>query len=99
MLKVLNKRNVIKEAVYVGRPSKWGNPFKITDPLLPHGLSKREKHQMVTDEYRRYILANPELMRQLSELKGKDLVCWCAPLPCHADVLLELANKEVSWIK
>jgi len=30
----------------------------------------------------------------LGELRGKDLICWCAPLPCHADILLELANQE-----
>ncbi|GAG87489.1 unnamed protein product, partial [marine sediment metagenome] len=32
-----------------------------------------------------------------TELKGKDLVCWCAPLPCHADVLLELANPSIPF--
>jgi len=37
---------------------------------------------------------NPELLAALPELRGKDLVCWCSPLPCHADVLLELANAE-----
>jgi len=29
----------------------------------------------------------------LDELRGRDVVCWCAPLPCHADILLELANR------
>jgi len=33
------------------------------------------------------------LLQDLGELKGKDLVCWCSPLPCHGDILLELANK------
>lgn len=95
MPKVLNKRNdpISKGAVYVGRPSKWGNPFKVNDPLLPHGLSKVGKYQLVVDEYRKYLLSSRELMKALPELKGKDLVCWCSPLPCHADVLLELANK------
>ena len=95
MPKVLNKRTngVPDGAVYVGRPTKWGNPFKTNDPLLPSGLTKEQKRQAVVDEYRRYILARPSLLADLLELKGKDLVCWCAPLPCHADVLLELANK------
>jgi len=31
-------------------------------------------------------------LARISELRGKDLVCWCAPKPCHADILLELAN-------
>lgn len=103
MNKVLNKRTdkIPPGAIYVGRPSKWGNPFKVNDPLLPYGLSKIEKHQAVVDEYRKYLLSNPELMKALPELKGKDLVCWCHtwdgtgenPGYCHADILLELANK------
>ncbi len=95
MPKVLSKRLVIPpDAVYVGRPSKWGNPYKITDPLLPPNLTKEQKHRLVTDEYRRYILNKPELLADLHELKGKDLICWCAPLPCHADVLMDLANRQ-----
>jgi len=96
MTKVLNRRTDIipPDAVYVGRPSKWGNPYKVTDPLLPHGLSKQERYQAVVDEYRRYILNTHELIEALPELKGKDLVCWCTPLPCHADILLELANRD-----
>ena len=97
MTKVLNRQHLGSPfgAVYVGRPSKWGNPFLITDPRLPGGLTKAEKHQAVVDEYRRYIHRMPELMASLPELKGKDLICWCSPLPCHADVLMELANREV----
>ena len=86
-------------AVYVGRPTKWGNPFEITDPLLPPGLTKREKRQCVVDEYQRYILGNKALLESLAELKGKDLVCWCPlydknglRILCHADILLSLAN-------
>ncbi len=96
MNKVLNRYTdkIPPDSVYVGRPSKWGNPFKMNDPLLPAGLSRLGKRKAVIDEYRRYILRNPEMMSQLSELKGRDLVCWCSPLPCHADVLMELANKQ-----
>jgi Domain of unknown function (DUF4326) len=36
----------------------------------------------------------PELMNALDELRGRDLVCWCAPLACHGDVLIELANRR-----
>lgn len=42
--------------------------------------------------YREWLLKQPELMAALHELTGKDLVCTCSPLECHADVLLELAN-------
>ncbi len=104
MPRVLNKRTdeIPSDAVYVGRPSKWGNPFKINDPLLPYGLSKEAKRDMVIQEYRKLILCEcapvfgftaPTLEEIQKELKGKDLVCWCSPLPCHADILLELANR------
>jgi len=86
MPKVLNKRTdeIPPDAVYVGRPSKWGNPFKI----------KRDgTREEVIAKYAYWIERQPQLMDDLEELKGKDLVCWCTPLPCHADILLELANK------
>ena len=86
MPKVLNKwiDKIPPDAVYVGRPSKWGNPFKIKQD------GTREE---VIAKYAYWIERQPQLMDDLEELKGKDLVCWCTPLPCHADILLELANK------
>lgn len=85
MPRVLNKRTdqIPADAVYVGRPSKWGNPFVVGK----HGTRER-----VIEAYRLWLLRGNPLRAQLTELEGKDLVCWCAPLPCHADVLLELAN-------
>ena len=72
-------------AVYVGRPTKWGNTF-----LVSEGLAA----QKCVDLFRQWIYS---IMTQadIEELRGKDLACWC-PLdqPCHADVLLELANKQ-----
>ena len=43
-------------------------------------------------KYRAWLLANPELLEKLPELKGKVLGCWCAPEACHGDILSELAN-------
>lgn len=86
MCKVLNKRidDIHGFAVYVGRPTKWGNPFKI-------GVDG-DREQVVA-KYRRWLKQQPELVRAARrELAGKDLVCWCAPEACHADVLLEIAN-------
>lgn len=82
--KVWNKRdpNCPKDAVYVGRPTKWGNPFVIGQD------GTREE---VIEKYRVYILTE-RWFNGIEELRGKDLVCWCAPKPCHADILLELAN-------
>jgi hypothetical protein len=87
-IKVWNKRdpNCPKGAIYVGRPSKWGNHYKI---------GRDGTREEVIAKYRDWLenSVSPLLTNlDLRELKGKDLVCWCAPLPCHADVLLELAN-------
>jgi len=76
-------RNVPSGAVYVGRPTKWGNPFVI---------GRDGSRAVVIAKFRKFLLGSPELMGDLAELRGKDLVCFCAPLECHADVLLELAN-------
>lgn len=101
MPKVLNKRvdEIPADAVYVGRPSKWGNPMTVKElkRLFPSD-TKEELNQRAVIWYREYIttpFGRPkELLSQIGELRGKDLVCWCAPLPCHADVLLELANPK-----
>lgn len=89
MPKVLNRKKGIlfnpETCIYIGRPSKWGNPFQI---------GRDGDREEVIEKYRRYLLHSPGLLYQLTELKDKNLVCWCAPLPCHGDVLLELANKE-----
>ncbi len=99
-MKVWNKRdkNCPKNAVYVGRPSKWGNPMTVKElkRLFPND-TQTELQEKAVNWFREYIttpFGKPlELMNQISELKGKDLVCWCSPLPCHADILLELANN------
>jgi hypothetical protein len=64
--------------------SKWFNPYKI---------GRDGTRNEVIAKYRVRLLDRLELMAALSELRGKDLVCWC-PLGevCHADVLLDLTN-------
>lgn len=110
-------------AVYVGRPTKWGNPFKAGEfmsdvsyfaddsgeSVVGQTMKLAEAlgvhfdpylESVVTPEgslllYKAHILTRWEYKKGFSpwELKGKDLACWC-PLdqPCHADILLELAN-------
>ena len=99
MPKVLNKRTdrIPPDAIYVGRPSKWGNPSSVKEimRLFPHS-TEEEAHQWAVVYYNTYIKSRQDLLDSLHELRGKDLICWCAPSPCHADVLLELANKEVT---
>ena len=74
-----------KYDIYVGRPTKWGNPFTI---------GKDGTRDEVVEKYKQWILKQPELLADLPELKGKVLACWCAPQNCHAEVLVELANQN-----
>ena len=67
--------------VYIGRPSKWGNPFVI---------GRDGNRDEVVRKYLDYILENQNLLNDLHELKGKNLGCYCAPEPCHGDVLIVL---------
>ena len=73
--------------VYVGRPSPFGNPFVI---------GRDGDRAAVIQKYRAWLLAQPALVERVRrELAGKVLGCWCAPLPCHGDVLADVA--ECAW--
>jgi Domain of unknown function (DUF4326) len=86
-------------AVYVGRPTMWGNPFR-PGPILIFGGNAHG--QMSVEEcvkaYRNHLKIWEEnwpgaLRPELEKLRGRDLCCWCKiGDPCHADVLLEIAN-------
>ena len=85
MTTVVNCRTA-KFDVYIGRPSKWGNPFHI-------GLDGSREDVIRLFKYQ--IASNPEYIRDVRiELKDKILGCWCAPLPCHGDILAIIADSE-----
>ena len=87
MTRIWNKNRDVPppDAVYVGRPSAWGNPFRMQ--------SERERHRACDqfDEYAIKRAAQEPLW--LTPLIGKDLVCWCAPKRCHAETLRRLAAE------
>jgi hypothetical protein len=98
MPRVLNyKRDGLPPgAVYIGRMmpqyglvgSKWHNPYKVgRDGTREEVIAKYERH-----------LHDSGLIDAVRELRGRDLVCWCAPEPCHGDVLLRLANAVGSLL-
>lgn len=93
MPRVLNMRHLKgkplpENAVYVGRPSVFGNPFVV---------GRDGTRERVIAAYRYHLKTNASLTVQaIRELRGKDLVCWCAPEACHADVLLDIANGGTS---
>jgi hypothetical protein len=82
-----------KYDVYIGRPSKWGNPFTHLK-YLPRDLTKVKTRAEAVAAYAEWILHQPELIVALPELRGKTLGCWCAPSACHGDVLLKMANAQ-----
>ena len=86
--RVWHERDPLKpdSAIYVGRPSRWGNPYRIGRD------GTREEVIALYEEYARDRLrVEPDW---LESLRGRDLVCWCAPQACHGDVLLRLLSKH-----
>jgi hypothetical protein len=82
-------------AVVVARPSVWGNVWRVGDPS-PWGNREPLGRAGAVQVYR-YMTDGNEIFARMAreELAGRDLACWC-PLdqPCHADVLLEIANGD-----
>jgi hypothetical protein len=78
--------------VKVARPSKWGNPFVIQ--FDPHGDYSPQTAEGAVEMYRAHVDKGLMRIKIKNELRGKNLACFC-PLhkPCHADVLLEIANS------
>lgn len=81
--------------VYVGRPTKWGNPFRVGQKNPFGTITADNRHA-----YSLFVGFAPQNERLIEaarkELRGKDVACWC-PLdqPCHADVILEIANEKI----
>jgi hypothetical protein len=74
-----------QDYIYIGRPSRWGNPF-----LIGRDGTREE----VIEKYREYIQSmEHNLHEELARLKGKKLGCWCHPEPCHGDVLVKIIEN------
>lgn len=90
MAKLFNKRHAPapKGAVYIGRPAMFGNPFTI-------GLdgSREQVIELYREYARKRVETDAGFKAAVLHLYGKDLVCWCSPLPCHGEVLMELAEE------
>ena len=89
-MKVLNKRDAGANAgVYIGRGSAWGNPYVIDkDGDRAEVIEKYKVHA-----YNKWVHDMRYEVDWLEPLRGKDLVCFCAPLACHGDVLLEMIGE------
>jgi hypothetical protein len=85
---VVNIRETDAYDVYIGRGSKWGNPFELRDYAYDRDY--------VLELYERHLMQSPELLASLHELTGKVLGCYCAPKKCHGDILVRLANNVIA---
>src|SRR5262245_44186671 len=85
---VLNLRDLPKtvtNGVYIGRGTKWGNPFVI---------GKDGDRPTVIAKYKRALWQNKALLAEVAELRGKKLLCFCAPQACHGHVLV----AALAWV-
>jgi hypothetical protein len=81
-------------AIVVARPSRWGNPFRI-EVFGRVEAVRLYREGVLRGEGEQGLATPPEIER---ELAGHDLACWCRlDQPCHADVLLEIANNREDW--
>jgi len=95
-----------ENTVYVGRGSKWGNPFRVSKdyPSLNPYICKTPQDAVwkFKNQIKLFELDHPKCvlkfnLTDLANLKGRDVACWCRlDQVCHGDVLLELANKEIN---
>lgn len=79
------------DAVYIGRPSEWGNPYIV-------GVHGVQGECVVL--HRQMVEADPELKAKIRRvLRGKHLMCYCKPRDCHGDTLFDIANEpsEDDW--
>lgn len=76
--------------VRVTRPGRWGNPFRIGDFGIRSNADAVQRYREWLDGR----VVGPQPPNEFAALRGKNLACWCKPgEPCHADVLLEIANS------
>lgn len=90
-MQILNIKTATKlqklNSIYIGRPSKWGNPFII---------NKSNTRFQVVMKYADWIITQDHLLTDLHELKNKDLLCFCSPKLCHGHVLRILVEDFIS---
>lgn len=86
--RVFNKyhKDAPLDSIYIGRGSPWGNPFSI---------GKDGTREEVVEKFEKYLSSNSNLLARVrSELRGKNLVCFCYPKACHGDILHKVANGD-----
>lgn len=80
--------------VLICRPSKWGNPYTHLADRTTRAEHVVASRREAIAKYRAHVLARPDLLAALDELRGKRLGCWCFPKACHGDVLVALLAER-----
>lgn len=82
-----SKHKIPKNAIYIGRGSKWGNPYHI---------GKDGTREEVIEKYKWYLIKQIKngnvTIEELADMYDVDMVCFCKPLPCHGDVIQDFAK-------
>jgi hypothetical protein len=79
--------------VYIGRPSKYGNPFSHKEDTLAQFKTSTKEESL--QRYKEWLLSQPSLISEMKvELKGKILGCWCSPARCHGDIIIEVIENK-----
>lgn len=78
--------------VYIGRPSKWGNPYSRKPGLARYKVTTKAE---AINKHREWVLSQPDMIEKIRhELRGKILGCWCDnPNACHGFILWKIANN------
>lgn len=86
--------------VYIGRGTKWGNPYTHQDLEGTKADYQTTTREDAISKYEDYLRGNEELLGSIDELVGKRLGCFCKPQDCHGDILSKVANSidELSCI-
>lgn len=93
--RVVNKDRGDQYDIYIGRGTKWGNPYAVGFGQAPgeEADSREEAIRKYAYDFERGLLGGASFMRELGKLQGKRLACHCKPLACHGDVLADYLNS------
>lgn len=87
-IRVLHHREWLENSIRIDRGTEWGNPFVMRSDTIA-------ERKRVCDLYEQYAIWRLSVEPDwLEPLRGKHLICWCAPRRCHGDTLLRLANPH-----
>lgn len=103
MPRVLNIRTAsaadLRNAIRIDRTTRWGNPHRIGGYCLQCRKTHHDRAEVI-EAYKTGLRYNALLVKSIREqCAGRDVACWCAPLPCHGEPFIEVANGNPEWLR